>query len=172
MSRIILVTGGARSGKSRLAEGIASACGEPLGYVATGRAGDGEMAERIARHQACRGLEWQTMEEPLRLKEVILGHDGYFKAMLVDCVTFWLSNLLFAHDDARLVLDEVKDLAAALPGLATPLILVTNEVGGGIVPENALARTFRDLAGEANQILAATADEVHMAVCGLPLRLK
>jgi adenosylcobinamide kinase/adenosylcobinamide-phosphate guanylyltransferase len=172
MSRIILVTGGARSGKSHLAETMALAWGDPLGYVATGRAGDGEMAERIARHQRRRGPQWQTMEEPLLLKEVIVGHDGYFKAMLVDCITLWLSNLLLAHNDAGRALDEVRALAAAMPSLATPLILVTNEVGGGIVPENALARAFRDLAGEANQILAAVADEVHMAVCGLPLKLK
>ncbi|WP_243370359.1 bifunctional adenosylcobinamide kinase/adenosylcobinamide-phosphate guanylyltransferase [Geotalea sp. SG265] len=172
MSRIILVTGGARSGKSRIAEGIASGFGEPLGYVATSLAGDGEMAERIARHRSRRGSQWQTMEEPLRLKEVILGHDGYFKAMLVDCITLWLSNLLLAHNDSGRVLDEVRDLAAAMPALVTPLILVTNEVGEGIVPENVLARAFRDLAGEANQILATAADEVHMAVCGLPLKLK
>lgn len=172
MSRIVLVTGGARSGKSRLAEGMALAYGDPLGYVATGRAGDGEMAERIARHRQRRGSMWQTMEEPLLLKEVIVGHDGYFKAILVDCVTLWLSNLLFAHNDRGRVLDEVRELADVMPNLATPLVLVTNEVGAGIVPENALARTFRDLAGEANQILASAADEVHVAMCGLPLKLK
>lgn len=172
MSRLILVTGGARSGKSRFAEGLALAYGDPLGYVATSQAGDGEMAERIARHRARRGSQWQTMEEPLALTDVIVGHDGYFKAMLVDCVTLWLSNLLFVNDDSGKALQAVRELAAAVPKLATPLILVTNEVGSGIVPDNALARTFRDLAGEANQVLAAAADEVHVVISGLPLKLK
>lgn len=172
MAKIILVTGGARSGKSRLAEEIAESHGDPLGYVATCQAGDDEMTERIARHQLRRGCQWQAMEEPLRLTEVVIGHDGYFKAMLVDCITLWLSNLLFAYNDAGRVLADVRELAAAMPGLKRPLILVTNEVGSGIVPDNPLARTFRDLAGEANQILAASADEVHVAISGLSLKLK
>lgn len=171
MSKIILVTGGARSGKSLLAENFAHAFGDPLGYIATSQAGDGEMAARIARHQLRRGTQWQTMEEPLLLTEVICGHDGYFKVMLVDCVTLWLSNLLCTHGSSE-VLDQVHRLAEAMPKLTTPLILVTNEVGAGIVPDNQLARTFRDLAGEANQMLAAVADEVYVTISGLPLKLK
>ena len=172
MSKLTFITGGARSGKSRLAEGLAVAHGAPLGYLATGHAGDGEMAERIARHQARRGAEWQTMEEPLDLAGVLKGHDGYFRAVLVDCVTLWLTNLLLAHDDADAAFDEVRALAELLPELTTPLLLVSNEVGMGIVPDNALARTFRDLAGRANQMLAAAADEVYVSISGIPLKLK
>ncbi|GFE56521.1 bifunctional adenosylcobinamide kinase/adenosylcobinamide-phosphate guanylyltransferase [Geobacter sp. AOG1] len=172
MAKLTFITGGARSGKSRLAESLSVAYGEPLGYLATGHAGDGEMAERIARHQARRGAQWQTMEEPLDLTGVLTGHDGYFRAVLVDCVTLWLTNLLLTHDDPARVMDEVRSLAALLPTLQTPVILVSSEVGMGIVPENRLARTFRDLAGEANELLAAAADEVYVTFSGLPLKLK
>ncbi len=172
MSRTIFITGGARSGKSRLAEKIAEGFGTPLLYIATGQAGDVEMAERIAAHRARRGEKWHTTEEPLHLIEAIKSSDSGFQAVLVDCVTLWLTNLLLTLDDAGVALDEVRALAGLLPRLATPLILVTNEVGMGIVPENALARTFRDLAGRANEILAAAADEVYVTFCGLPLRLK
>ncbi|HEY6007638.1 MAG TPA: bifunctional adenosylcobinamide kinase/adenosylcobinamide-phosphate guanylyltransferase [Geobacteraceae bacterium] len=172
MSDIILITGGARSGKSRLAEKLAARYGAPLGYLATAAAGDAEMAARIARHQARRGGEWQTLEEPYDLLGVLRGHDGWFRAVLVDCVTLWLTNLFLRHGDSGRVLAEVRELAAAFAGLATPLILVTNEVGMGIVPENALARSFRDLAGEANEILATASDEVYVTFAGLPLKLK
>jgi adenosylcobinamide kinase/adenosylcobinamide-phosphate guanylyltransferase len=172
MSRTIFITGGARSGKSRLAEEISEGFGAPLLYIATGRAGDAEMAERIAAHRARRGEKWHTTEEPLRLADAVKSSDGGFQAVLVDCITLWLTNLLLTHDDAAGALDEVRALAGLFPGLTTPLILVSNEVGMGIVPENALARTFRDLAGKANQILAAAADEVYVTFCGLPLKLK
>jgi adenosylcobinamide kinase / adenosylcobinamide-phosphate guanylyltransferase len=172
MSRIIFITGGARSGKSRLAEEIAIKHGGPLGYLATGQPGDEEMARRIARHRLRRGPDWQTIEEPLRLAEAIRGHDGFFRAMLVDCVTLWLTNLLLEYDDAGRVLADVNGLTGMFSGLTTPLVLVSNEVGMGIVPENRLARSFRDLAGEANELLAAAADEVYVMISGLPLKLK
>jgi adenosylcobinamide kinase/adenosylcobinamide-phosphate guanylyltransferase len=172
MAKIIFITGGARSGKSRLAEEIAQRQGEPLLYVATGQAGDGEMAERIARHRERRGPAWQTIEEPQALAEVLTGHDGYFGAVLVDCVTLWLTNLLLATDDSAAVLAQVRRLTALFGTLQTPVILVSNEVGMGIVPENRLARTFRDLAGEANELIAAAADEVYVMFSGLPLKLK
>jgi adenosylcobinamide kinase/adenosylcobinamide-phosphate guanylyltransferase len=172
VARIILITGGARSGKSCMAEGLAERFGAPLAYVATAEPGDGEMRERIDRHRARRGPAWQTIEEPFSLTEVIRRHDGSYRAMLVDCITLWLANLLFRHDDRRKVLAEVAELAAAFPALKTPLVLVSNEVGMGIVPENTLARTFRDLAGEANEILARAADEVYVTFSGLPLKLK
>ncbi len=173
MAKTIFITGGARSGKSRLAEELALSRGAPLLYVATGSAGDGEMAERIVRHRARRGDDWQTIEEPLDLVGVLQGHDGFFSATLVDCVTLWLSNLLFHHaEEPAPVLAEVRRLAALLPSLGTPVILVTNEVGMGIVPDNRLARKFRDLAGEANEILAAAADEAWALFSGLPIRLK
>lgn len=172
MSNVIFITGGARSGKSRLAEARAREFGSPLCYLATGQAGDGEMAERIARHQARRGPEWQTLEEPLRLLEAIRGHDGYFAAMLLDCVTLWLTNLLFHYDDPGRALGDVRELAGAFRELKTPMVIVSNEVGMGIVPENQLARSFRDLAGEANELIAAAADEVYVTISGLPLKLK
>lgn len=172
MGKVIFITGGARSGKSRLAERLAGEFGAPLCYVATGEARDPEMADRIARHQARRGEGWQTIEEPLDLAGAIGGHDGYFNAFLVDCVTLWITNLLFAHDDSAIVLGQVKKLTEMFGRLKTPLVLVSNEVGMGIVPENRLARQFRDLAGEANEIIAAVADEVYVTFSGLPLRLK
>ena len=172
MSRVILVTGGARSGKSRLAERLASSFGAPLGYLATGEPRDAEMDERILRHRQRRGPEWTTMEEPLHLTETLTAHDGLFQATLIDCVTLWLTNLLLTWDDPSRVMATVREFTRIAPKLATPLVLVTNEVGMGIVPENRLARTFRDLAGEANELLAATADEVHLVVSGIPLKLK
>ena len=172
MSKIIFITGGARSGKSRLAEEIAVGHGAPLGYIATGQSGDEEMAARIARHRLRRGPDWQTMEEPLQLQEVLQGHDGYFQVMLVDCVTLWLTNLLLAYNEAGRALADVRRLTGAFPTLTTPIIVVSNEVGMGIVPENRLARSFRDLAGEANELLAAAADEVYVTFSGLPLKLK
>jgi adenosylcobinamide kinase/adenosylcobinamide-phosphate guanylyltransferase len=172
VSRIILVTGGARSGKSRFAENLARSFGSPLGYLATGESRDSEMDERIIRHRDRRGPEWSTIEEPLRLTETLAAHDGCFRAVLVDCITLWLSNLLLAHDVPERVMTEVREFTDTASKFATPLILVTNEVGMGIVPENRLARMFRDLAGEANELLAAVADEVHVVFSGIPLKLK
>lgn len=172
MANITFITGGARSGKSRLAEELAAKLGDPLGYLATGQAGDAEMASRIARHQERRGTAWQTMEEPLRILEVIHGHDGYFRAILVDCLTLWLSNLLFHYNDPTRVLQDVRELTTSFSALQTPLFIVSNEVGMGIVPDNALSRSFRDLAGEANELIAAAADEVYVTFSGLPLKLK
>lgn len=172
MGKTILVTGGARNGKSRLAERLAEAYGAPLGYIATATAGDGEMAERIRRHQERRGDGWQTIEEPFELARVLAEADGRYAALLVDCVTLWLSNLLLRYDDPAQVLPHVKALTETLAGMESTVVLVTNEVGQGIVPENRLARTFRDLSGEANQLLAAVADEVYVSISGIPLRLK
>jgi len=172
MAQITLVTGGARSGKSRFAESLAMKQGDPLLYVATAGFGDREMTERIARHQARRGAAWQTIEGPYDLVGVLKGHDGWFKATLVDCVTLWLTNLLLKYESKETVLEEVRRTASALTGLKTPLILVSNEVGMGIIPDNPLGRIFCDLSGEANEILSAGADEVYVTFSGLPLKLK
>lgn len=172
MGKIVFITGGARSGKSRLAESLAEGFGTPLCYIATGEARDEEMAVRIAAHRARRGNGWQTVEEPIRLMEALKAAEGRFQAVLVDCVTLWLTNLLLSHEDADRALAEVQALAALLPELTIPIVLVSNEVGMGIVPENALARSFRDLAGKANQTLAAAADEVYVTISGIPLKLK
>jgi adenosylcobinamide kinase/adenosylcobinamide-phosphate guanylyltransferase len=172
MSEIIFITGGAKSGKSRLAEELAERLGAPLGYIATGEPKDAEMLERITRHRERRGPAWQTIEEPLNLVKVAKDHDDRFKGMLVDCITLWLANLLGKYNDPQRVLGEVVSFITAFPTLKNTLILVSNEVGMGIVPENALARNFRDLAGEANELLAKAADEVYVMFSGLPLKLK
>ncbi|VIO77978.1 Bifunctional adenosylcobalamin biosynthesis protein CobP [Bradyrhizobium ivorense] len=165
---VILVTGGARSGKSRRAEVRArSFAGQPV-YIATAEALDAEMDERIARHRARRGNDWIEREVPLDLVEALTETDGA-GARLVDCLTLWLSNLLHAERDWP---QEVMRLANALPRQQSPVILVTNEVGLGIVPDNALARTFRDAAGLMNQTIAEVANEVEFVVAGLPMKLK
>lgn len=172
MAKVVFITGGARSGKSRLAESLAEGFGTQLCYIATGEARDEEMAVRIAAHRARRGNGWQTVEEPIRLMEALKAAEGRFQAVLVDCVTLWLTNLLLSHEDADRALAEVQTLAALLPELTIPIVLVSNEVGMGIVPDNSLARSFRDLAGTANQTLAAAADEVYVTFSGIPLKLK
>jgi adenosylcobinamide kinase/adenosylcobinamide-phosphate guanylyltransferase len=166
--RIVLVTGGARSGKSAEAERRVLALPGPPVYVATAKAGDGEMSARIARHRARRGAAWRTFEAPLALGEALEASDGA-GPRLVDCLTLWLTNVILAGRDWEA---EAEALAAVLAAQASPVVLVTNEVGGGIVPENALARAFRDAAGLLNQRIAGVADEVVLVVAGLPLVLK
>lgn len=168
MGKSILITGGARSGKSALAERWTLKEGTPAIYIATARAHDAEMAARIAEHQARRGPEWQTIAEPTRLVETLTATDNQ-GARLVDCLTLWLSNLM--EDDADIAA-ETAALAETVAATASPLVLVTNEVGLGIVPENALARTFRDAQGRLNQAIAEVADEVYLAVAGHPLKVK
>jgi adenosylcobinamide kinase / adenosylcobinamide-phosphate guanylyltransferase len=165
---VILITGGARSGKSRHAEARARACpGQPV-YIATAEALDAEMTERIARHRARRGSEWIEREVPLELPKALLETDGG-GARLVDCLTLWLSNLLHAERDWSKALSELAD---TLKRQQSPVVLVTNEVGLGIVPDNALARAYRDAAGIMNQTIADAADEVEFIVAGLPMKLK
>ena len=165
---IILVTGGARSGKSTRAEARARAFpGRPV-YVATAEALDAEMRERIAKHRARRGNEWLECETPLELVTALAETDGQ-GARLVDCLTLWLSNLMHAERDWE---REAILLAAMLACQNSPVVLVTNEVGLGIVPDNALARRFRDAAGILNQMVARVADEVEFVVAGLPMRVK
>jgi adenosylcobinamide kinase/adenosylcobinamide-phosphate guanylyltransferase len=169
--QIILVTGGARSGKSRYAEQRAGDLGERRLYVATAEAKDNEMAQRIAGHKLRRGDEWRTIEEPMELSSALLAQRGRTDCALVDCVTIWLSNLLL-HRDAEFAGEKVEQLMETLPLLDFHVILVTNEVGWSIVPDNTLARQFRDLAGWANQQIAAAADEVILTVAGVAMILK
>ena len=177
MAHTIFITGGARSGKSAYAEQLALGFGAPLGYLATARAWDREMDDRIARHRQRRGESWHTIEEPLALARALGDHDGQFRAILVDCLTLWLTNLLLQEEEPgegaeERILAEVKLLEETLAAMTTPVIVVSNEVGLGIVPDNKLGRLFRDIAGRANQILAAAAHEAWMVVSGIPLRLK
>ena len=165
---VILITGGARSGKSTRAEARArSFAGHPV-YIATAEALDGEMEARIARHRARRGTDWIEREVPLNLVSALVASDGG-GARLVDCLTLWLSNVMHAELNWE---GEVNALAATLLNLKSPVVLVTNEVGLGIVPDNALARSFRDAAGIMNQTIAEFADEVEFVVAGLPMKLK
>jgi adenosylcobinamide kinase/adenosylcobinamide-phosphate guanylyltransferase len=166
LPRLTLVIGGARSGKSRWAEAALEAAGTPACYIATGEARDAEMAERIQRHRERRGSFWTTVEEPLDLARRLRRLEG---PALVDCLTLWLSNQMLGEAPLERVSDE---LVAALAEARGPLVVVANEVGLGIVPENALARRFRDEAGRLNQRVAAIADRVVLMAAGLPLVLK
>ena len=164
--RMTLVLGGARSGKSAYAEGLIEACPGPWLYLATAQAFDDEMIDRIAQHRARRAGTWHTQDVPLALPEALVEATG---PVLVDCLTLWLTNLILAEAD----LDQATErLLAACAGTPGPLVLVGNEVGLGIVPDNALARRFRDAAGRLHQRLAAEADRVVLTVAGLPLIVK
>ena len=168
MGKSILITGGARSGKSAFAERTTLALGHPAVYIATAEALDDEMADRIARHKARRGPEWTTLAEPLDLCNALQQSDGG-GPQLVDCLTLWLSNLMHAERDWE---QEIGALTALLPRLTTPVVFVTNEVGSGIVPENALARAFRDAAGLMNQRFAEACDDLWLCVAGHSLKVK
>lgn len=165
----LLVLGGARSGKSRYAEDRSEAETGALVYIATGQAFDAEMEERIARHRADRGSRWRTVEAPLALAEAISAETAPDRVLLIDCLTLWASNLMLAEQDAEA---EAAKLAAALRESPSRIILVSNEVGLGIVPDNALARRFRDVAGRINQTIAEAVDEAVFVAAGLPLWLK
>ena len=164
--RMTLVLGGARSGKSAYAEGLIEACPAPWVYLATAQAFDDEMVERIAEHRARRGPQWRTRDAALDLPEALAEADG---PVLVDCLTLWLTNLMLAESDVPAAAERLAGACRAAPG---PLVLVANEVGLGIVPENALARRFRDEAGRLHQRLAGLADRVVLTVAGLPLIVK
>ena len=165
----VLVLGGARSGKSAFAERLVVETGLSRHYIATGRAFDDEMRDRIARHRDDRGDGWETHEEPLALAETIAAVARPDRAVLVDCLTLWVSNLLLADANIARAGQQLCDAIGRFEGT---LILVANEVGLGIVPDNALARAFRDAAGQLNQSVAATAAEVVLVTAGLPLTLK
>lgn len=165
----LLVLGGARSGKSRYAQARAEAIAGELLFVATGQALDAEMAERIARHRADRGPRWSTVETPVELAAAIRAESRAGRVLLVDCLTLWATNLLLGAHDVPAATDALVD---AISRAAGPLILVANEVGLGIVPDNALARRFRDEAGRVNQRVAAAVGEVMFIAAGLPLKLK
>lgn len=166
-----LILGGARSGKSSYAEALAVAYPAPHIYVATSRVLDEEMAARVRAHRERRADSWKTLECPLELANTLAGLRGQEQAVLVDCLTLWLTNLLLSTP-AQAPEEAVSDLVEGIRAVDYPLFLVSNEVGCGIVPDNALARRFRDLAGFANQAVAAACPAVTLMVAGLPLRLK
>jgi adenosylcobinamide kinase/adenosylcobinamide-phosphate guanylyltransferase len=166
---LTLILGGARAGKSAHAETLVLASGLRPVYLATAQALDGEMAERIERHRMQRGTAWHTVEEPLDLPEALSEHAGPDRAVLVDCLTLWLSNLMLAERDISLAGDR---LLAVLQRRAGRVVLVSNEVGQGIVPLGELSRRFVDEAGRLHQRVAELADHVRLIVAGLPLDLK
>ena len=169
LPRLTLVLGGARSGKSRYAESLVRKLPPPWIYVATAEALDEEMQARIAEHAARRGDGWRTVGAPLDLVGAITAHGGSGRPVLVDCLTLWLSNVLLA---GKPVPDECDRLRAALAAATAPLVVVSNEVGLGIVPETKLGRDFRDAQGRLNAEVAALADHVVFMAAGLPLVLK
>jgi len=168
--KIVLVGGGARSGKSRFAMEYAQTMGEGRIFVATAQASDAEMQGRIRRHREERGQVFVTIEEPLQLGRVLREVKGA-NVVLVDCLTLWLSNLLLQGRSADDVESEVATVVAGLRLRRRHVVLVSNEVGLGLVPESPLGRAFRDIAGRAHQQLAAEADEVYLATLGLVVRL-
>ncbi|PXW79368.1 adenosylcobinamide kinase /adenosylcobinamide-phosphate guanylyltransferase [Blastomonas natatoria] len=166
---LTFITGGARSGKSARAQSLAESHEGELVYLATAQAFDDEMADRIARHQKDRGPRWHTVECPVDLPEAIAREAGTSRVLLVDCLTLWTSNLLLSGTDFTAASQRLTDALASAP---SPIILVSNEVGMGIVPDNALARQFRDMAGRLNQNIAAIADRAELVIAGLVVPLK
>lgn len=165
---LTLVLGGARSGKSAYAESMLSNARERL-YVATAQAQDGEMQDRIRQHQARRGAKWVTIEEPIDLVGALSTHCRPDRPAMVDCLTLWVTNLMLSQS---MVDQEIERFLRSLPDFSGPVVFVASEVGLGIVPDNAMARLFRDHAGRLNQLLAAHCQRVVFVAAGLPLLLK
>lgn len=168
----LLVTGASRSGKSKFALTWAQAYDAPRLFLATAKAMDQEMAERIKKHKEDRGPGWITVEEPLRVEDALSNPPWDVGAIVLDCVTLWLSNLILEGLEEEDIKERGQGLCRALVGCPKPAALVTNEVGWGIVPESPLGRRFRDLSGLINQMLASAADQVILMVAGLPVIVK
>ncbi len=170
MGRHVLVLGGARSGKTGFAERLALRAGKRPAYLATAEALDPEMRDRVESHQRGRAGRFTTIEEPLALSGALIGAAATHDVILVDCLTLWISNLLGAGEDVALAVEGLSATVARIEH--AKIILVSNEVGLGIVPDNPLARMFRDLAGSTHQRLAEICDEAYFVVAGLPITLK
>ncbi|RTR25199.1 bifunctional adenosylcobinamide kinase/adenosylcobinamide-phosphate guanylyltransferase [Deinococcus radiophilus] len=170
MGHLTFVTGGARSGKSSFAERLAAGSGAAVTYLATAQAFDDEMTERIRRHRADRPAAWPTLEEPIQVPQAL--RDAPAGTVLLDCLSLWVSNLMLAGWSDEAVLAGADELLAEARGRGGPCIFVTNEVGFGIVPDNALARRYRDLLGWVNARCAAQSDQAYLLVSGLPLTLR
>lgn len=177
MGEILFVLGGARSGKSRFAQELAADAGPRVTYIATAEAGDAEMAERIRRHRADRPAAWRTVEEPLSIARAIRQFAPDSDGVLVDCLTLFVTNVLLAaggrlQTAEERVESEIAELVSAGREAPGRIVVVSNEVGLGLVPEYPLGRTFRDIAGRANQQVAANADAVYFMVAGIPMRVR
>jgi adenosylcobinamide kinase/adenosylcobinamide-phosphate guanylyltransferase len=171
-NKIYFITGGARSGKSTFAEKLASGIAGKRAYIATAQALDAEMAARIEEHRKNRGDSWDTFEEPLAIAELVRKLNGRYDLVLLDCLTLWLSNVMAREDDDSAVISRADELASAFAEFTGSCFVVSNEVGLGIVPDNPLARRFRDLAGVINQRMAHAADEAYFLAAGIPMRIK
>jgi adenosylcobinamide kinase/adenosylcobinamide-phosphate guanylyltransferase len=167
----VLVLGGAASGKSEAALQLAGSRG-PRAFVASGQGLDDEMVGRIARHQATRSADWETVEEPLEVEAWFAKQGHRYRTILFDCVTLWLSNLVGTGLKESVILTRTGTLVQRMRTAAARVVIVSNELGFGLVPAEPATRAFRDLAGRVNQQIAAGADEVHLIVSGLSLRLK
>lgn len=186
MGKIILVTGGARSGKSTYAESLAKSCGGDVMYIATSIPFDDEMKDRVRKHRERRPASWGTFEGYKNLREVWNIEGFSYKAILLDCITIMVTNLMFdfggdnveslsceeLNNIEKKILQEVTDFIDEAEKKPETVIMVTNEVGFGIVPENKLARIYRDIAGRVNQYIASRAEEVALVVCGIPVKIK
>ena len=169
---LILVLGGARAGKSAFAQGLAEKGHRKVLFVATAEAGDAEMSERIAEHRRGRPAEWDTLEEPLELSAALEQASPHYDMILLDCMTFWVSNLLGEEQGTRDVLVETQRLLDVYEAGSATWIVVSNEVGLGLVPPSELGRRYRDALGRVNQLVARSADRVYLLVAGLALDLK
>ena len=172
MKEILLVTGGCRSGKSRFALEYANKHFQRKIFLATAEALDDEMKERIKVHKEGRGPGWTTVEEPVHLVKALAALNAYYDVVLIDCLTLWINNLLLLRKNDKEIMIEVDGLIESMQKIPQSLIIVTNEVGYGIVPENKIARQFRDIAGRVNQRVAEGADVVTVTIAGLPLVLR
>ncbi len=170
--RIYFITGGARSGKSAFAERLAGRLPGKRAYLATAQALDAEMAARIERHRKERGDLWDTYEEPLAVAELLRKLSGWYETALLDCLTLWLSNVMARAGGEGDIVSRTDELVAAIKDFKGSCIVVSNEVGLGIVPDNPLARRFRDFAGIVNQKMAQAADEVYFTAAGIPVKIK
>lgn len=173
MRDIIFIFGGCRSGKSRHALELSdSICGENRIFIATCMPLDEEMNQRVERHQKERGKSWVTIDAPVRLPEAIIENHLKADVIVVDCLTFWISNIILKTDDQEIISGHIHSLIQSIEAAQCAVILVANEVGAGIVPDNALARKFRDVAGHVNQNVAACSDKVIWMGAGIPVKIK
>lgn len=172
-TQLILVTGGTRSGKSSFAQNLAEAAKGRKAFIATAEPLDNEMKKRITRHKKERPAGWDTIEEPLHLEKVVNKSGEDYDVLLIDCITLWISNLLVNKSmNEKTILRKISTLVARCKQISSRVIIVTNELGMGIVPVNKVSRLYRDLVGKANQLIAEEADEVYFLVSGIPMKLK
>jgi adenosylcobinamide kinase/adenosylcobinamide-phosphate guanylyltransferase len=172
MGNLVFITGGARSGKSRLATELAQAAGKRVVFIATGQALDKEMEKRINKHRNDRPAHWTTVEEPTNVAAALLKVPKNTNAVIIDCLTLLVTNLMLSGNNNNKVTTVINNMLKAARNISATVIIVSNEVGAGIVPENKMARDFRDLAGIANQKVAKASDSTYAMFAGLPVKLK